>query len=407
MTSRRLVCTGCGSLCEDIQVQTDDSGPSLIENACTRGAAHIQSSFSPERRPRFAIGGRECTPSQALAEAKRLLGNSRDTLVFGPDSSTLSAQSLAIELAQKLGGSIDSAASFSYGPLLAAIFAGDLPTCSLAEVKDKADLLLYWGADPPNTHPRHLSLHSYYAYREYNPAGWYPKVTLACVEVRRTELSSMSRPAIRLEPGGDEAFMEAIIGEGRDEAGMAKSFGELARESHFCVVFCGLGLVHSLGGDFRSLVRMVQALGGSTRMAVIPMISEINMRGFCQLLHGKTGQVSSVSFKDRATGGREHSFLEQIRRRSADCIVIVGSDPFSALPHSVMSELADTKIICLSPFATASTMAASVVIPTALPGVESDGSVVRMDGVEVALAELEKREYPTEETILSQLLEST
>ncbi len=407
MRSRSLVCTGCGCLCDDIQVQTGDSGPVLIENACAKGAAHIQSSFNPERRPRCAIAGRECTPSQAVAEAKRLLGNSRNPLVFGLDSSTLSAQSLAIELARKLGGSVDSAASFSYGPLLAAISGGDLPTCTLAEVKDKADLLLYWGADPPNTHPRHLSLHSYYAYGDYNPAGWYPRVTLACIEVRRTELSSMSRPVIRLKPGGDRAFIETATGEGRDEAGMVKGFAELVEKSRFCVVFCGLGLIHGLGGEINSFVRMVETLGKSTCMAVIPMISEINMRGFCRLLREKTGHVSSVSFGGRTAGGREHSFLEQVRRQSADCIMIIGSDPFSALPHSVMSKLAGTKIICLSPFATASTTAADVVIPTALPGVESGGSALRMDGVEVALTELEKREYPTEEAILSQFLEST
>ncbi|MBM4444965.1 MAG: hypothetical protein FJ020_06655 [Chloroflexi bacterium] len=405
MRSRSLVCTGCGCLCDDIQVQTNDSRPILIENACAKGAAHIQASFNPERRPHCTIGGRQCGPGEAVAEARRLLGNSRNPLIFGLDSSTLSAQSLAIALARKLGGSIDSAASFSYGPLLAAMLGGDLPACSLAEVKDRADLLLYWGADPPNTHPRHLSLHSYYAYSEYNPAGWYPRVTLVCVEVRRTELSSMSKPAIRIKPGEDRAVIEAITGEAQSQVGAAQGLAELIRKSHFCVLFCGLGLMHSLGGDPGPLVRMARLFAGSTRMAVIPMISEVNMMGFCRLLHQTAGQVSSVGFKDGTAAGREHSFLEQVRRRSADCVLIVGSDPFAALPQSVMENLGDAKIVCLSPLATASTMAADVVIPTALPGVECGGSVLRMDGVEVALAELEKGAYPTEEAVLSRLLE--
>jgi formylmethanofuran dehydrogenase subunit B len=401
-----LVCTGCGCLCDDIQVQTDDSRPVLIENACAKGAAHIQASFNPERRPRCAIGGRECSPSEAVAEAKRLLGGSRNPLVFGLDSSALSTQSLAMALARKLRGSMDSAASFSFGPLLAATLGGDLPACTLAEVKDRADLLLYWGADPPNTHPRHLSLHSYYAYSEYNPAGWYPRVTLACVEVRRTELSVMSKPAFRLKPGQDRALIETITGESGSQAGAAQGLAELIRKSHFCVIFCGLGLMHSLDGDLGSFVRLVRLFADSTRMAVIPMISEINMRGICSQLHQQTGQVSGVSFKDVTGGGREHSFLEQVSRQSADCILIVGSDPFAALPHSVMADLGDAKIICLSPLATASTMAADVVIPTALPGVERGGSVLRMDGVEVTLAEVEKGEYPAEEAVLSQLLGS-
>jgi formylmethanofuran dehydrogenase subunit B len=130
------------------------------------------------------------------------------------------------------------------------------------------------------------------------------------------------------------------------------------------------------------------------------------MRGFCKLLHEKTGHANRVSFAGSIAGRSEHSFLEQIRKQPPGCVLIIGSDPFSALPHSVMRNLAATNIICLSAFATPSTIAADVVISTALPGVECNGSVLRMDGVEVTLAELEKGEYPTEETILRQLLES-
>lgn len=401
-----LVCTGCGSLCDDIQVQIEDSGPVRIENACAKGTAHIQSSFKSERRPKSTIRGQDCSLNKAIEEAERLLLNSRNPFFFGLDSSTLSAQALAIELAQKVWGRIDSASSFSYGLLIKGILEGDVPTCSLSEIKDNADLLVYWGADPPNTHPRHLSLHSYYAYTDYNPAGWYPKVTMTCVEVRHTELSSMCRPVFGLKPRGDKAFIKTVAGEAQDEVEMAEKFTELVKKSRFCAVFGGLGLMHGLGGDFGSFVRMVNMLGALTRMAVIPMISEINMRGFCKLLREKTGRANGVSFGGTMASRGGHSFLEQIRRQPPECALIIGSDPFSALPHSLMRNLAATKIICLSPFATPSTMAADVVIPTALPGVECGGSVLRMDGVEVALAELEKREYPTEEGILRQLLES-
>jgi formylmethanofuran dehydrogenase subunit B len=62
-------------------------------------------------------------------------------------------------------------------------------------------------------------------------------------------------------------------------------------------------------------------------------------------------------------------------------------------------------IICLDHFSTPTTEGASVVIPTAVPGVESGGSVVRMDGDSIALAQPIKNGYPTEEGILRQLQE--
>ena len=406
MELNSLVCTGCGSLCDDIRLGRDESGPVRIENACAKGAAHIQSSFKAERRPKSTIRGEECTPDRAIEEAKSLLFNSRGPSVFGLDNSTLSAQALAIQLAEKMGGTIDDASSFSYGPLIKAILEGVLPTCSLSEIKDNAGLLLYWGSDPPNTHPRHLSLHSYYAYTEYDPAGWYPRVTMACVDVRRTELSAMCRSTFEIKPGEDVALMTTIAGEGQDKAEMAERFTALVEKSRFCVVFAGLGLIHGLSGDLGPLVRMVQILGKSARLAVIPMVPEINMRGFCKLLHQKTGQVNSVSFGGGATVSREHSFLERVAKQPPECILIIGADPFSALPHSVVKNLANAKIICLSPFTTPSTMTADVVVPTALPGVECGGTVERMDGVEVTLAEIEKGPYPTEEAVLRQLLES-
>ena len=70
-----------------------------------------------------------------------------------------------------------------------------------------------------------------------------------------------------------------------------------------------------------------------------------------------------------------------------------------------MSNLQGVNIICLDHSPTLTTEVASVVIPTAVPGVESGGNVVRMDGDSIALAQPIKNGYPTEEEILRQLLE--
>ena len=126
----------------------------------------------------------------------------------------------------------------------------ELPTCSLSEVKDKADLLLYWGANPTATHPRHLSKYTYYAYADFNPAGWYPKVTLSSIDVRPTELTAMSKPAFRIKPRGDRELISGLLGESPTASVEARQLSELVKKSRFCAIFCGLGLVHSLDGDF-------------------------------------------------------------------------------------------------------------------------------------------------------------
>ena len=405
MSSQSLVCTGCGCLCDDIQVEIEGDHLARVESACAKGAALLYSSDNPGRRATCLIGGEKASLEQAIEAAARLLFKARRRLIFGLDESTLEAQAAGIELARKLEGVIDDASSFSYAPLIQGILTGDLPTCSLSQVKDNADLLLYWGSNPPHTHPRHLSKFSYYAYTDYTEAGWFPKVTLSCVEVRNTELSFLCKPAFKLKPGADKDFITNILMEGKDGTEESKRFVELVRESRFCVVFCGSGLIYSLDNEFSLFSEMVHKLNQRTRITVIPMPMEFNLRGFNQSLYKQTGYVNQVSFAAGVSHGSEFSFLEQVRKRLADCVLIIGSDPFSNLPPSLIRNLQGTSVICLDHFSTPTTNSAEVVIPTALPGLECSGSAIRMDGDEITLVKLKKAGYPTEEEILKQLAE--
>jgi len=400
-----LVCTGCGCLCDDIQVEIEGDHFTKVENACAKGAALLYSSDNPGRRATCLIGGQRASLRQAIEETAHLLLKARRRLIFGLDNSTLEAQAAAIELARKLGGVIDDASSLSYGTLFQRILGSDLPTCSLSQVKDNADLLMYWGSNPPHTHPRHLSKFSYYSYTDYSEAGWFPKVTLSCVEVRDTELSFLCKPAFKLKPGGDKDFITAILMEGKDGTEESRRFVELVRKSQFCVIFCGPGLSYSLDGDFDLFNEMVRKLTQRTRIAVIPMPMEFNLRGFNQSLYKQTGYVNQVSFAAGVSHGSDFSFLEQVRKRLADCVLIIGSDPFSNLPPSLMRNLQGISVICLDHFSTPTTNSAEVVIPTALPGLECSGSAIRMDGDEITLVKLKKAGYPTEEEILKQLAE--
>ena len=403
--NKTLVCTGCGCLCDDIQVEIENGHLGKTENACAKGTAYIQSAFNPERRPKSSIKGENCATEKAIEEAARLLSRAKKPLIFGLDNSTSETQAIAIKLARRLGATLDDASSFSYGPLVERILSRELPTCSLSQLKDNADLLLYWGANPTATHPRHLSKYTYYAYTDFTPAGWFPKVTLSCIDIRQTEIGSMCKPAFKIKPGSDRELIAGLLRESPESVAEAKLLAELIAKSKFCAMFCGMGLVHSLDGDFGNFSRMVGMLSQSLRLAVIPMISETNMLGFNQLLLKEAGYVNQVSFANGVFHGREFSFVEQVHNSASDCILIVGSDPFSALPQSLMSTLGKTDIICLDHSFTLTARVADVVIPTAMPGVESSGNMVRMDGDNITLTEPIRNGYPTEAEVLKQLLE--
>ena len=406
MSSQKLVCTGCGCLCDDINAEVGAHGLTGIENACTKGVAYLSAAFNEDRRTASLIRGEKCLPTEAINEARSLLAKAERPLIFGLDCSTCEAQQQAINLARKRQATIDDASSSSYGSLIQSILSGGLPTCAFSEVKDNADLLVYWGSDAPNTHPRHLSKYTYYAYTDFDKAGWYPKVVLGCIDIRNSELCAMSNMAIKLRPGQDGDFMRAVLDDTHSVSEDANKFRERMKKSRFCVFFCGLGLVHSLGSDLSPLPQMMEALGQSTRIALMPMISEINLRGFTQKLYEDTGYVNQVSFAGGVLHSSDYSLHEQLRNNTADCVILIDSDPYRLLPHQLMRNLRNTRVIYLGPFKTPVASLADVVIATAIPGIEQGGSVLRMDGIEIDLLSVRETRYPTQQDVLAQLMDA-
>ena len=65
------------------------------------------------------------------------------------------------------GGVLDNCASICPVPSLIAHFDNGYPSCILGEIKNRADVILYWGANPVHTHPRHMVRYAFY------PSGFF------------------------------------------------------------------------------------------------------------------------------------------------------------------------------------------------------------------------------------------
>ncbi|MDY6880346.1 MAG: formylmethanofuran dehydrogenase subunit B [Thermodesulfobacteriota bacterium] len=405
MTEVEIACTACACLCDDTRVEIEAGEVVRIENACIKGAALIRAVADPKRRCPSMIRGRKVSFERAFEEADHLLRGAKNPLIFGLDTSTLEAQGLGVELARALGATIDDTSSFCQGGLVEHILKGDLPSCSLTDVRDSSDLMIYWGSNAHHSHPRHLSHYTYYPRDQYSEAGWIPQVTMISVEVRDTETTSLCFPRFIIRPGHDKDLIGRLVETLRGREDTEKEFAEHLRRARFCVIFAGLGLTYGLDNDFSPLIELASEIGRSARVAVIPMVGHFNMRGFNHSLYKATGYVNRVGFSNGVNHGESFSFLGQARDRAPDCLMIVGSDPFSSLPQVVMKNLLDLPIVCLDPFPTATTKAATVVLGTAASGIEVGGHAIRMDGEKVELGSLFDTIRPSDEVILKRLLE--
>jgi len=94
-----------------------------------------------------------------------------------------------------------------------------------------------------------------------------------------------------------------------------------------------------------------------------------------------------------------------VRGKSPDVVIVIGSDPFSSLPHSLMRNLEKIPLICLDPFITPTVEQAEVAFGVAISGLEVAGGARRMDGTIVSLKRAFPPKAPSDEMVLGQLLE--
>lgn len=413
MEKNYYVCTGCGMLCDDIEVESEKNIVNKVYTACRVGVAHIKEG---KESVAFRVDNKPVDEATAINEAAAILKNAKNPLIFGLGTSTNETQKLAIELARKTNATLDDTSSFCLGRVVGAILNNEFKTCTLDDVRNKADVSIFWGADPSDSHPRHLSKHSYFPRGTERQRGWEEERTSIAIDVRKSHTAKIcGNYFFQIPPGGDAEFIDALI------AGLAgklpktsynfppKRILELAnilKGAKFGVVFVGLGLIYSLE-NLEPLVRLMNALNEKANFHLVPMVGHYNMRGFNENLFEETGYVNSVKFEDRTVKhGPEYSIVESLKAKTVDAALIVGSDPLSSLPRSVAKNLLEIPVISLDPCETLTSRNAKVYINTAISGVESGGSATRMDGIKVEFKPVVETNRLSDEAVLKKIMEA-
>jgi len=105
-----VVCTFCGCLCDDLEVEVENNQIKKVKYACTIGRnklMHAQTNLASVR-----IRGKEATLDEALDEAARILSQAQAPLIYGLSSTTVEAQREAVALAELIRGTIDNPSSY-------------------------------------------------------------------------------------------------------------------------------------------------------------------------------------------------------------------------------------------------------------------------------------------------------
>jgi len=179
------------------------------------------------------------------------------------------------------------------------------------------------------------------------------------------------------------------------------------RTCKFRLVFVGMGLsmtrVKHL--NVEAAVAFARALNEFTKFYIRPMRGHGNVTGPDNVVSWQTGYPFGVSLGrgyPRFNPG-EFTTADTLARGEADAALIVASDPMANFSQPAREHLARIPYIVLDPKETPTVRGATVAFTTATYGINTGGTVYRMDDVPIPLRPAFESPYPSDQEILTQL----
>lgn len=409
-------CTYCGCLCDDIELHTGRGRIVDAKRACALGRAWFFNHGAEDRGPGTLIDGRPATLDAAVEAAARILDSADLPLVFGLGNSTSESQRAAIMLAEEIGGVVDSHTSLTHGPSkIGAQLVGKV-TCTLGEVKNRADLVIYWGTNPVETHPRHFTKFTLSPRGKFVPRGRKDR-KMVLVDVRETPSARAADRFLQIRSGADFELLtvlRALVTNQTLDNTLVEASGltldqlrdlvERMTRARFGVFFFGSGLTMTRGKHMNvaALLSLTAALNVFTKFSAMPMRDHGNEAGADNVMSGLTGYPFGVDFTrgyPRSNPG-EFTAVDLLVRREADAALIVAADPWTTMPQAAIDHLNRIPHVVIDRTITHTSRMASVHFTTAAPGIGTAGTAYRMDKVPLPVRVALRSHHPSDEDVL-------
>lgn len=412
-----VACTVCACVCDDLRITVRDGRIVDYQPFCSRVGDWFHQQNSGPSVP-ATKAGKEIALELAIEEAANYLRTARAPLFYGLSRSSTEGQRAALALADRLGATIDTTASEGHAPSILALQQSGESTCSLGEIRNRADVVIYWGSDPLQYQPRHLERYSTRA-GMLTPGGRADR-TVIVVDSQRSATSDAADIFLEIEPQQDFEALWTLRGllKGIEPAPDARTGLPLDQLKDLCqlmkscrcgIVFFGYGLVLQPMGHHNvdALLRLVTELNDFTRFYARRMRVAGDVSGADSVLCWQTGYPFSVNLSRGYPRYNpvEFSAADMLERGEPDVAVLVGSASLENFSEGALSHLRAIPTILLDhPHATVP-FEPTLRITTAIYGIHRRGIAYRMDEVPIPLRPLLSSDHPSDGKVLSAIHE--
>jgi formylmethanofuran dehydrogenase subunit B len=398
-----VICPFCGTLCDDLEVTVSDDGKKLFEvyNACVIGAEKFLHSQASDRitRPRMQQEDgtwKEVSYDEAVEYTAQMLANSKKPLMYGWSSTNCEAQGVGSDLAEAVGAIADNTATVCHGPSLIAVQDVGIPSCTLGEIRNRADCVVFWGCNPAHAHPRHMSRYSIFPRGFFTGKGSKGRKVIV-LDPRPSDTSKIADYYLQVEQGRDyelfDAFRVAFKGEALPDvvAGIPKETiyeaAEVMKAARFGIIFFGMGVTQSLGKNHNidAAIATTKDLNNYTKFSIMPMRGHYNVTGSGQVwgwLFGFPFAVDLTRGFARYNPG-ETTANDLLVRDEVDSVFVIASDPGAHFPFRSVKKISALPSVCVDPHITPTSAVCKLHVPVAFVGVEVGGCAYRMDNVPI------------------------
>lgn len=392
-----VTCLGCGCTCDDIDVIVASGRIVEARNACQLGLLWLGDGQVPSN---IRVDGADVTAEQAVSAAVARLCEATRPLVYIAPGLSCESQREAVAVADVLRARLDSVTTCSALPFTLASQEHGHVSATLGEVRNRADVLVFWGIDLRDRYPRFASRYAPSPAGTHVPEGRQSRTVIA-VDVGRATATIDADVRVAVEPVDELATVTALeaITRSPDAASRYTSLPNrawvVARELAVALLSARyIGLVYDAEPDdraersttrFEALGTLAQALNDRTRCAALVLRAGGNRSGAESVLVAQTGYPCAIDF---ARGYPRYdpyaSTLGNLGAHGTDTALVVG-DP-TGIPSDVSRTLAGLDTVVIGPRASTMTLGdRCIVIDTGVDGIHASGTALRTDDVPVPL----------------------